>query len=163
VIEYATVTNLQNWLPPATTVPDDASQLLRSATLLVARAINESPYATSTVTTDARRDATCAQVQAWLDSGIRPGAGGLQSSPVVKSKGVGTARKEFDTSLEASVTAFQKRSEVAEKLCPEAEAILRAAGLLWVPVALFSGSSAECVASGAEAPFSNGYTGDWWR
>ena len=165
MLVYATVLDLQGWAPSSLALPDDATQLLRSAGIVVARAVNEDPYAEGTATNPAKRDATCAQVVAWLTAGIRPGTGGLQSTPVVKAKGVGTARKEFDTSLDASVTAFEKRERVAEELAPEAEAILQAAGLLWVPVPLYSATAPGVVAPACEAPtycYPRALN-DWWR
>ena len=63
-VPYATVTDLaaNNWL--AEGPPDNAASLLRSATLLIARAINENPY--NVAADQTRKDATCAQTAAWI-------------------------------------------------------------------------------------------------
>lgn len=126
---YATVDELTAWLEGSCAIPDNAGQLLRSATFLVANAIHESPYSDVTVT-DARRDAVLAQVAAWIATNVTPGAGGINDTAVLKSKSNDGASVEYDTSLGASVTAFQARQAIANELVPEARAILEAAGLL---------------------------------
>lgn len=161
MIEYATTGDLADWVSPSVTIPEDAAQLLRSASVIIARAVNESLYDPAIVTTDARRDATCAQVVSWLTSGVRPGTGGLELEPVLKAKAIGTAKFEYDTNRTASAEALAKREQIAEDLCPEAEAILRSAGLLWVPVPLFMAGRADCGALLAEWPYCNPL--DWWR
>ena len=130
---YATVDDLDAW-PAITDIPDDAEALLMSASIAVAKAVNESLYSDSTIVTDPKRDATCAQVASWITTGIRPGTAGLSSDKVLRSKAVENVTLEYDTSLSASVTAFQARQAVADGLCAEAEAILRNAGLFWDPV-----------------------------
>lgn len=162
---YATPDDLANWVPSSTTLPDDAKQLLRSASVLVARAVNESPYEITVVSdagTEAKRDATCAQVAAWLASGIRPGAGGLETGPVLKAKSIGTRKFEYDTNRTASAEALAKREQIAEDLAPEAEAILRAAGILWVPVATLAVGMTEYRAPLTEQPYGL-VQPDWWR
>lgn len=165
MLVYATVPDLQGWAPSLTVIPDDATQLLRSASIVVARAVNESLYAEGTVVTAPKRDATCAQVLAWLTSGIRPGSGGLLNEQALKAKSIGTRKIEYDTNRTASAEVLAKRERVAEDLAPEAEAILRAAGVLWVPVPLSTGSPYLGGPPLAERP-TYCYPGalvDWWR
>lgn len=138
---YATVDDLDAW-PAITTVPDDAEALLQSASIVVALAVNESLYNDSTIVTDPKRDATCAQVASWVTTGIRPGTAGLSSDKVLRSKNVENVTLEYDTSLSASVTAFQARQDVAGQLCPEAEAILRSAQILWEGLPVWNGTPA---------------------
>jgi hypothetical protein len=133
-IPYATADDLANW--GEAPVPDNVDQLLRSATYIVAAAINENPY---TVTADQpRKDATTAQAAAWIASGVTPAASGLSDDPPVKAKRIGTASVDFDTSLSASVTAFEKRVALAEKLSPEAREILYVTGLLSVDLPVWN-------------------------
>lgn len=128
---YATEDDLANWLP-SDLIPDDAAATdLRSASIIVAKAVNESLYTPGVVTTDPKRDATCAQVESWLRTGIKPGSGGLSNDKIVKARSVGTATVDYETSLVASVTAFQARQQIAEQLCTQARDILWAAGILY--------------------------------
>lgn len=132
MISYATTNDLIAWVPAALTVPDDAEQLLRSATLVVARAANRDPYTDTPTAADAvvLRDAACAQATAWITIGVAPAAAGLDQTPVKRSA-ILDASIEHDTAGLAAATA-----DAATKLAPEAEAILQTAGLLWVPVPL---------------------------
>lgn len=123
---HATVDDLVLAEPPwLTKAPDNVGSLLRAASALVDREI-----AGNEAHGDALRDATCAQVAAWVTSGIDPSSGGLSESAPLRAKGVGTARKEYDTSLSASVTAFRARQTIADSLCPVSIAILEAADLI---------------------------------
>jgi len=132
MLVYATTSDLTAWLAPTgLAVPSDATALLRSASIVVAKAVNENLYSPGTVTTDPKRDATCAQVTAWITTGIDPGSGGLSSDQIVKAKSIDGASIDYETSLTASVTAFQKRESIAEQLCAEARDILWAAGILY--------------------------------
>lgn len=135
---YATTDQLDAWLAGTDVcVPANAARQLRSATFIIARAINESPYDPSVVVDEVRQDATCAQVTAWIVAGIDPSSGGLSNTAPVKSKSNDGASIDYDTSLSASVTAFQARQTIANGLAPEAAAILFDAGLLYEPVPLF--------------------------
>lgn len=160
MLVYATAADLQVWTPDP--VPDDAPQLLRSATLVIARAVNENPYADGVTTSDPKRDATCAQVKAWLASGVRPGTAGLHTDPVLKGETMGGTHFEYDTATTAGTA--QMRQAIADTLCPEAEAILLAAGVLWLPLPSFDGSSPGFVQADDWERFSawNPCT-DWWR
>jgi hypothetical protein len=138
VIVYATTADLTSWLPDGTTIPTGADQLLRSAALLVAKAVNENLYDPAAVITEPKRDATCAQVAAWIAAGVTPGTGGLPAASdktQVKAKKVGTAELQYDTSLTSSQAALAARAGLLDRLCPEAEAILQQAGVLWLPLA----------------------------
>lgn len=85
---HATVDDLTGWLPPGV-FPDDAARLLARASSLVdhwCRAI----YVTDPVTglalesavADALRDATCAQVEAWIEVGEENDLDGLAGGSV---------------------------------------------------------------------------------
>ncbi len=124
---HATVADLVETDPPwVTRTPDNVGSLLRAASALVTAAVAGSDSAD----TGALRDATCAQVASWVESGIDPASGGLSDSAPLQAKAVGTARLEYDTSLSASVTAFRARQSIAGSLCPTAIAILEAADLI---------------------------------
>lgn len=139
MLVYATSDDLANWLTDTDQdVPPDAAAALRSASLLVARAIRESLYSDGVTTSDPKRDATCTQVQMWMTTGILPSSGGLSSTPLVKSKSIEGATIDYDTSLNASVTAFNARQALANGLCAESLAILDAEQLLYAPVPQWS-------------------------
>lgn len=123
---YATGSDLDNWLDDlGLSAPAAAVGLLRSATLLIARAANRNPYTDTPTDTDALalRDATTAQVTAWVTLGLAPAAAGLDSAPVKRSK-LGTGDVERDTTGQADA-----RAAAATQLAPEAKEILIAAGL----------------------------------
>lgn len=125
-IVYATEADLGTWLAGlGLTAPANSAGLLRSATMLVARACNRNPYNDVPTTTDAPilRDATTAQVASWVTLGITPAAAGLDTAPV-KSRKIGTADISYDTTGQAD-----KREQAASELAPEAERILIAGGL----------------------------------
>lgn len=125
---YADQAALTAWLAPDA-LPANAARLLRSATIRVARACNRSPYMTPTGTdVQPLADATCAQVASWAALGIDPDELGIGSAPVKGSK-VLTGDVSYDTTGQA-----QAQQLAATKLCPEAEAILIAADLLWQAV-----------------------------
>lgn len=131
---YATTSDLSGWLPDGTAMPDNATALLRSATIRMANACNRSPYDTPT-STDAGplADATCAQAASWVALSMNPAAQGLDIAPVKQSK-IFTGDVTYDTTGQA-----EARQTAAADLCPEACEILRAAGLLWQPVPAASG------------------------
>jgi hypothetical protein len=135
VLVYATEDDLSTWLdgdPPV-----NAAQLLRSASLMIRRATNLARYDVDLAGKPADpelvaafRDATCAQVSAWAAAGIVPGAAGLDQSSVISAKSIADVSVNYDTSLAASVTAFQARQQIASGLTDEAVTILADAGLL---------------------------------
>jgi hypothetical protein len=134
MLAYATVEDLTDSDPPwLATVPDNAPQLLRSASFVVAEAAQRS-YTDVPSAEDAAplRDATCAQVAAWATAGIDPYRLGLDpaSAPVKKSS-ILSADIERDTSAQAKAALA-----ALTELCGEARQILYLAGLLWVPIPL---------------------------
>lgn len=131
---YATSAQLDDWLDGP--LPANATTLLRSASLLVRGATVASVYDVDTagLPTDpavltAFRDATCAQAAMWSTAGIDPAGGGVASSAPVRSKKLGSGSVDYDTSVNASVTAFTAKQAAARELCAEAYMILRQAGL----------------------------------
>lgn len=140
MLTYASSDDLTNW-DATITQPDNVTALLRSASALVAKAVNENPYDPATVITDPKRDATCAQVAAWLAAGVTPGTAGLSTSTTsAPKKAVKTdsAEVQYDTTLSSSAAALTARAELLECLCPEAMAILQQAGVLWFPLAVLT-------------------------
>jgi hypothetical protein len=124
---YATAQNLSDWLP-GTDLPDNAEQLLRSASLVVAVAANLDPY-TDPPTSPAATvlaDATCAQTASWIALKVNPAAQGLDISAVSSSK-IGTA------DVKRVIPAAETVTAAATALAPEARAVLLAGGLLWQP------------------------------
>lgn len=140
MLEYATTDDLDNWLPADLKPVTDAESYLRSASILVARAVNESLYAQTTTTSDPKRDATCAQVQAWLRANVKPDSGGISTDKVVRAKTIADARLEYDTALSSSAAVLAARAQLANALCAESEAILRSAGVLYVDIPVWSDS-----------------------
>jgi len=132
VIVYASDADLQAWTgedPPANAAP-----LLRSASLLVARATRNALYRTTPAglpvdedLVEALREATCAQAALWADAGINPAvgaAGDQQLVPTAKSIGSGSITYAVNPAVAAA------RARVAETLCTESVGILLEAGLL---------------------------------
>jgi len=135
MLVYATTDDLTGWVNPA---PANTGALLRAASALVRRATLTAIYDTDDDGAPSQdfawaafRDATCAQVAAWVAADVDPAAGGvqLQAAPT-RAKALGTARVEYDTAAAASVTAMSARSAAATRLCQEALLILAAAGLV---------------------------------
>ena len=132
---YATTADLTTWSEaPA---PANAAGLLRSASLLVEAATKAAVYDTGAdgkptagAVADAFRDATCAQAAMWSAAGIDPAGGGVASSAPVRSKKLGSGAIDYDTSVNASVTAFEAKRAAATTLCLEAWLILQQAGLV---------------------------------
>lgn len=126
---FATTQNLDDWLGEEVQAPDDSPQLLRWATVIVARAANLDPYqAVADSAAQALADATCAQASPWaqltarpwtVSTGLTPG-----TAPVKKSSILG-ADVEVDTSGQVKMLVD------ADCLTGQAEAILQQAGLLW--------------------------------
>lgn len=119
---WASTDDLTNW--GLTPLPDNATALLRSATLLIARAINENPYSPGIVIDDPRKDATTAQAVTWARAGIDPTAGPSAVAKVVKSKAIASGSITYDTPTAAD------REAAISNLAPDAHNILYAAGLL---------------------------------
>lgn len=134
VLVYASGTDFTTW--SGTPAPANIDSLLRSASLLVRGATIASIYSTDAngIPSDGRvlaafRDATCAQAAMWVAAGIDPVGGGVASSAPVRSKKLGSGSVDYDTSVNASVTAFTAKQAASRELCAEAYMILRQAGL----------------------------------
>lgn len=138
MLVYATASDLATWR--GTTVDQllaGKDALLRSASILVAHAVQDDLYATGTAATDPKRDATCAQASAWIDAGITPSTAGLPGSAdgrLIASKTVEGASITYDNALTSSAAALAARQKLATALTEEATEILRTAGVLWQPV-----------------------------
>lgn len=126
---YAASGDLATWT--GTTAPANATQLLRSASLLVREATACDYYATDTTglptdtaTLQAFNDATCAHAAFWAANGIDPTAGGAKPR-VQSSKGIGTAHIAYADAQQAADAA----ADSLATLIPESRRILREAGL----------------------------------
>lgn len=135
MILYATSDDLASWL--SGDAPSNATQLLRSASLLITQATQAAYYAVDTnglpsvpALLQAFNDAACAQAAVWIAAGVDPNTAGLQAIAPTRQKGIGTASIAYDTSLSASVTAFTVRQQLASRLCVESARILQAVGLI---------------------------------
>lgn len=135
---YATADDLTDGATPWLSVaPTNAGSLLRSASLIVSRETKSAfydtdsdGYATDTVTREAFRQATCAQVAGWVTLGIDPMNLGLDGAAPVRSKSIDGASKTYDTSAASSAAALATRQGAAADLNDQAAEILREAGLL---------------------------------
>jgi hypothetical protein len=129
VLIYAEAADLVDWTGQA--APDNADILLRSASLLVRQATRSAVYATDAtgLPTDvdvvaAFTAATCAHAAALAGAGVDPLAAGTEAG--VSSTSIGSASV---TTL-GYLGAEAAKLKLATTLCPEAAAILDAAGLL---------------------------------
>ncbi len=131
-VSYATVDDLSDWLPSDVTVPEDATSLLRSATIAVAWACVRDIYTDVPAAAEVAplRDATCAQATSWITLGVTPDNRGVASAPV-KSTKVLTGSVDYDTTAQSATLI-----SAADELAPEARTILLSAGLLYVPAPL---------------------------
>ena len=134
VLVYADATALTAWTGQA--APANATQLLRSASMLITSATVASVYGvddaglpSDATVLEAFRDATCAQVAYWVAAGVDPAAGGISTSAPVRGKSLGSGRVEYDTAVSGSVNAFQAKRAAATTLCAEAFMILQQAGV----------------------------------
>lgn len=135
---YATTEQLAG--DPWNSEPDNAGSLLRSASLLIDSFLVQAVYPvdsfgapSDSALTATLRDATCAQVVAWVALGINPvkGAADQPAATPIASKGLGSAQISYDRgSSQDRATAQSARSDIATGLAPEARQILSAAGLL---------------------------------
>jgi hypothetical protein len=131
VILYATTDDLATW-SPSLDQPANANEVLRSACLLIAKALNEDVYNPSTISDPHRRDASCAQATAWILSSLDPTAGVGGITGKAKQKTVGGASIVYD------IPTAQTREDALALLCPDAMNILYSAALLWVPLPTWS-------------------------
>lgn len=136
VLIYATGADLTAWLDPLP-LPANSAALLRSGSLLVRSTTMTALYAVDTegkpsdaTVLAAFKDATCAQAAFWSAAGIDPAAGGIPVAAPVRSKRLGSGAVDYDTSVSASVTAFQVKQAAATSLCAEAWMILQQAGVV---------------------------------
>jgi hypothetical protein len=131
-VTYATSDDLKTWMG-LDTAPANATVLLRSASMLVRDAISGAYYLTDTdgLPTEANviaalRDATSVQAAAWSTLKIDPLAGGVITSGIKTSKGIGTANITYADAAQAAAA----RTAAADGLVPEAQRILNAEDLL---------------------------------
>lgn len=129
---YATESDLAAWITPDG-VPENWLRLLRSASFVVADATKRDVYTDTPAAADADplRDATCAQAVSWIALGVDPNKNGSDMPGPVKSSTILDGKVDRDTSEAAKLAVA-----AVEDLCDESERILRAAGLLWLPMPL---------------------------
>lgn len=133
-MRYATTTDLQAEPWSLAPVPPQAGRLLLLASAAVGRATLTARYPTErdgaprigSPAEEAMRDATCAQVMAWVSSGIDP-TQATTTTRVAASKSLGSGSISYaDTGQQlADVDALR-----SGELGSEARTILAAAGLL---------------------------------
>jgi hypothetical protein len=133
-IVYATDDALTDWIGVTPDTSQDVPTLLRQASILVGRACRNDLYDVDSSgkpsdpdLVEAMRDATCAQVEAWLAVGVDPvaGVGGLTA--VKTETTVDGATVKYDTVAVAA--AAQAKVASVDTLNPTALAILRSVGL----------------------------------
>src|SRR4051794_30011637 len=156
---YATYSDLQAWL--GTTPPDNADELLRSATTLVATASGRNPYVDTPTGPDVEplRDATTAQAAVWIATGVTPAAGGLDTAPV-KGKKLGSADITYDTTGQTAA-----RTAAAKELAAEARDILYNAGLLVLDLPQWTDTDTDSLAdyTGAGTAVGRPIPLEWWK
>lgn len=136
VLVYAADADLTTWITP-TPLPANSATLLRSASLLIHSftmtalyGVDDAGKPSDTTILQAFKDATCAQASAWLTAGIDPVGGGITTSAPVRSKRIGSAGVDYDTSANTSIPVFQAKREAATVLCAEAVMILHQARVI---------------------------------
>lgn len=156
---YATYSDLQTWL--GTTPPTNADELLRTATTLVATATGRNPYVDTPTGPDVAplRDATTAQVAAWIATGVTPSAGGLDTAPV-KGKKLGSADITYDTTGQTAA-----RTAAATMLTAEARDILYNARLLTLDLPQWTDPDTDSLAdyTGAGTVVGRPMPREWWQ
>lgn len=132
VLTYATADDLAAWT--GSTAPSNATQLLRSASLLVAQfvandwyAVDDDGYPTDTALRQALRDATTEQAASWAALGINPAAGAAGATRQAIRTRIGTAQVDYGSSAEGRNSDDQ--AAAATQLSPGAFQILRLAGV----------------------------------
>lgn len=126
---YATPAQLAAWT--GATAPTNASQLLRSASLVITDATFSAFYATlNGVPTDANvlqafQDATCAQAAAMTTLSIDPLAGGVLTANVESRSKIGSA----EIWLADGDAAAAAKARALTTIVPEAKLILEQAGI----------------------------------
>ena len=126
---YATPAELPTWM--GRDAPDNATMLLREASVLVADAcladiyeVDDTGMPTSQTYRDAMRDATCAQAGHWAASDTDPTKGAGGQEPRMTVSAIDGASVSYDTHLTAP-----DRLNSVKFLHPTAMRILRFAGL----------------------------------
>ncbi|GII98384.1 hypothetical protein CLV28_0707 [Sediminihabitans luteus] len=132
-LTYATPADLATWT--GSTTPENATELLRSASGLVTAATRTAVYdvdpdgqPTAPDVVAAFRDATCAQAATWAALGIDPATLGLTptgSGGPVASMSRGSASITYAGAEAAAAT----RASITTQLTPEARTILASANL----------------------------------
>lgn len=129
---YATTEDLAADPWSITEPPANVAKMLLHASLLVAKATRSALYATdtegypsSTTVRAAFRDATCAQVDAWIAAGIDPTAAGAAQSSVIASKSMGPRSVQYATYERDA----KQRGYLTTHLADTAVEILAALGL----------------------------------
>lgn len=130
MLVYASTDDLAAWI--GGDAPVNAAGLLRSASLAVREATSLAFYATDstglptdTTLLQAMNDAACCQA-AWLNAeGVDPNLGGTLAAGVETSVGIGSARITYADGAEAAAA----KQRALTGLCPDAQRILRNAGL----------------------------------
>lgn len=130
VLVYAEPSDLVAWTGQE--APANAEVLLRSASILVRQVTRSAVYATDAdglstdaATAGAMLSATCAHAAALAGAGVDPLAAGTDAG--VSSTSIGSASISFEAS------GLSARAALRTQLCPEAQAILDAAGLVGQP------------------------------
>ena len=130
VLVYAEPSDLVAWTGQE--APANAEVLLRSASILVRQVTRSAVYATDAdglptdaATAGAMLSATCAHAAALAGAGVDPLAAGTDAG--VASTSIGSASISFEAS------GLSARAALRTQLCPEAQAILDAAGLAGQP------------------------------
>ncbi|MDR7385213.1 hypothetical protein [Promicromonospora iranensis] len=132
VLVYAAEADLAEAPWSISPAPANAGKLLLHASLLVAKETRSALYATdtegypsNTVVRAAFRDATCAQVDAWVAAGIDPTAAGAGQSGVVAAKKYGPRDVQYATYERDA----KQRGYLTTHLADTAVQILAALGL----------------------------------
>lgn len=129
MLVYATTNDLSTWMGEPG--PDNATQLLRAASTLVAAATQADIYTTQPNGLpkdddyiEALRDATCAQAEMWAASGLDPikGPGGQEAR--LTTSAIDGASIGYDSYLTEPA-----RQKALTSLCDSAFLTLRNAGL----------------------------------
>lgn len=133
---YADHAQLVDWMDNEN-VPEKPKSMLRAASLMVFNATEYAHYRTDSkdFPTEERvrvafRDATTAQVQYWVELGVKPISGVAGTEFVVLTKAMDGASIGYG----ADKKVLEAKALAAETLGPVALGILSAAGLLSGPV-----------------------------
>lgn len=136
VLVYATDADLTAWITPVP-LPANSATLLRSASLLIHTftmtalyGVDDTGKPSDATVLQAFNDATCAQAASWAAAGIDPVSGGISTAAPVRSKRLGSAGVDYDTSANTSATVLQAKREAATTLCAESVMLLHQARVI---------------------------------